>query len=103
MTAGGVQSVDTGMDAASLTSRRKSTMVVMTYRTAGSRRHLSSSPFNQERAEVVAEVYHVDDRVTHDRFGLGRLVGLEGSTAVRVDFGSHQQRVTLPCRQMTKL
>ncbi len=78
-------------------------MTVMTYRTAGSRRHLSSSPFNQERVEVVAEVYEVHDRVTHDRFGLGRLVGVEGSTAVRVDFGSHQQRIPLPCRQMTKL
>lgn len=49
------------------------------------------------------EVYEVSDRVTHDRFGLGRLIGIEGSAAVRVDFGSHQQRITLPCRQMTKL
>ena len=51
----------------------------------------------------MAEVYEVDDRVVHDRYGLGRLVKVEGERAVHVDFGSHLQRVLLPCRQMTKL
>ena len=75
---------------------------MMSSSAATPRRSFPNSPFNKEPIEV-AEVYEVDDRVVHDRYGLGRLTKVEGERAVHVDFGSHLQRVLLPCRQMTKL
>jgi hypothetical protein len=74
---------------------------VMKPRSAAQRRHLSSSPFNA-RPEPVVEQFAVGDRVTHDKYGLGRIVGEEGA-AVSVDFGSHQVRVVSPFHKLTKL
>ena len=48
------------------------------------------------------EVFVVDDRVTHDKFGLGRVI-VEEDMAVVVDFGSEQVRITSPYRRLTKL
>lgn len=42
------------------------------------------------------------DRVVHDKYGLGRVVGQEDA-AVAVDFGSHQVRVASPFHKLTKL
>ncbi len=42
------------------------------------------------------------DRVVHDKYGLGRIVGQE-EAAVAVDFGSHQVRVVSPFHKLTKL
>ncbi|RKE22191.1 hypothetical protein [Streptomyces sp. TLI_171] len=66
------------------------------------RRHLPTSPF---KAPVEAPRKHFDvgDRVTHDSFGLGRVTGVEGESAVLVDFGSHLERVTQPFTGMYKL
>jgi len=75
---------------------------VMSSSFATPRRSFPNSPFTKDPVEA-AEVYDVDDRVVHDRYGLGRLTKIEGERAVHVDFGSHLQRVLLPCRQMTKL
>ena len=39
------------------------------------RRHLATSPFNKPSApEPPPEQYAVQDQVTHDRYGLGRVV-----------------------------
>ncbi len=73
----------------------------MNTRSAVQRRHLASSPFNV-RPEQVVEEFAVDDRVNHDKYGLGRVVGREDA-AVTVDFGGQQVRVVSPYTKMTKL
>ena len=41
--------------------------------------------------------------VTHDRYGLGRIILVEGDTAVVVDFAPRKVRITTPFARMTKL
>jgi hypothetical protein len=65
------------------------------------RRHLASSPFRPD-PEPIIEQYALDDLVSHDSFGLGRVVRLETS-AVIVDFGSQTVRVTSPFSKMARL
>ncbi|WP_438490365.1 hypothetical protein [Streptomyces sp. S186] len=36
------------------------------------------------------------DRVSHDRYGLGKIIGVECETAMLVDFGSHEVRIVSP-------
>jgi hypothetical protein len=70
---------------------------------AASRRHLATSPFNKQAVtEPPAEQYAVHDQVTHDRYGLGRIVTVEDA-AVTVDFGSRLVRIKTPCPKMGKL
>ena len=66
-------------------------------------RVLPGSPFNVTRSAVPAECFAVDDRVSHDRHGLGRVVALEGDALVCVDFGSEVRRISLPNPKLTKL
>ena len=57
---------------------------------AGSRRHLASSPFKPPVPEVV-ETFVVDERVTHDKYGMGRVEEVSGvgeSAMSLIDFGS---------------
>jgi hypothetical protein len=70
-------------------------------RSAGQRRHLASSPF-QPAPEQVVEQYEVEDRVTHDRYGLGRVVNVE-EAAVTVDFGAQTVRLVSPFNKLEKL
>lgn len=78
-------------------------MVVMKPASAVSRRRPPGSPFTTAVAPPV-EIYAVDDRVTHDRHGLGRIVSVEtDEVAVVVDFGSSRMRVVRPFSQLTKL
>jgi hypothetical protein len=49
----------------------------------------------------VIEVYEVDDRVTHDAAGLGRVVS--GNVAVVVQFGMQRIRIQTPFTKLTKL
>ncbi|MFJ9843320.1 hypothetical protein ACIRYZ_23185 [Kitasatospora sp. NPDC101155] len=67
-------------------------------------RHLPTSPF-KARVEAPRKHFAVGDRVTHDRYGLGRAIGVEGDSdiAVLVDFGSRQERITQPYTGMFKL
>ena len=67
------------------------------------RRHLPSSPFNVPAVEVPVVLYAIKDRVTHDQYGLGSVIGVEEEIAVLVDFGSRQVRITTPCAKMHKL
>lgn len=68
---------------------------------ARGRRHLASSPF-APAPEIVVECYALDDRVSHDVYGLGRVVGMEAS-AVTVDFGSRRVRIASPFPRMERL
>jgi hypothetical protein len=45
----------------------------------------------------------VQDRVTHDKYGLGRVMSVEDDTALVIDFGTQQIRITTPCAKLTKL
>lgn len=73
----------------------------MNTKPARPRRYHPGSPF-QAPPEQTVEEFAVDDRVTHDKHGLGRVVAA-GSDAVIVDFGSHQVRVPTPFTKLTKL
>jgi hypothetical protein len=72
---------------------------------AFTRRRLPNSPFNSpvplQASE--AERYSVEDKVTHDRYGLGTIIGVEEGVSVLVDFRSHKQRLKTPCSKLVKL
>ena len=68
-----------------------------------SRRFLSTSPFGPPPAAPPAEQFAVRDQVTHDTYGLGRVIGVEVDTALVVDFGSCRVRIVTPCAKLTKL
>ncbi|MER5352055.1 hypothetical protein ABT093_17215 [Kitasatospora sp. NPDC002551] len=71
---------------------------------AAGRRPLPTSPF-KPRAKAPPKHFAVGDRVTHDTYGLGRVIDAEGDgeTAVLVDFGSRQERIPHPYTAMFKL
>jgi hypothetical protein len=66
------------------------------------RRHLPGSPFNAPAAVRPAETFAVHDQVTHDKYGLGVILGVEDD-AVLVDFRPQQRQIPLPCAKLTKL
>ena len=68
---------------------------------AGVRRHLASSPF-QPDPEPTIEQYAVNDLVSHDSYGVGRVIQLEAD-AVTVDFRSQKVRIKSPYHKMAKL
>lgn len=68
---------------------------------AAKRRRPPGSPFTDPVAPAV-ESYAVNDRVTHDRVGLGRVIAVEDD-AVIVAFGSQRLRVMTPFIKLTKL
>ena len=71
---------------------------------AAPRRPLPGSPFNvPEVPRPPAESYSVSDQVTHDKYGLGTVIGVEAGVGLLVDFGSHKQRIKMPCNKLTKL
>ncbi len=70
-------------------------------RTEAQRRHLASSPFQPQPAQVIEE-FALGDRVIHDKYGLGRVVGVE-EAAVTADFGADTVRLTSPYPKLTKL
>jgi hypothetical protein len=70
---------------------------------AASRRYFPTSPFGPPSAASPAEQFAVQDQVTHDTYGLGRVIGVEDDTALVVNFGSCRVRLTTPCAKLTKL
>jgi hypothetical protein len=50
----------------------------------------------------VVEQYVLDDRVTHDSHGLGRVVRVDAG-GVTVDFHNQTIRIATPFRKMSKL
>lgn len=73
----------------------------MSVRTS-TRRPLPTSPFKQLSTPSV-EAFSINDRITHDRHGLGRVVLLESASVVHVAFGSQVRRITLPNPKVTRL
>jgi hypothetical protein len=68
---------------------------------AGPRRHLATSPFRPD-PEPIIEQYSVDDMVSHDSYGMGRVIQVEAA-AVTVDFRSQTVRITSPFHKMSRL
>ena len=66
------------------------------------RRPLPGSPFNTPTAPQPVEQFAAQDLVTHDRYGLGRVVSTEADT-VLVDFGTAKYRISRPYTKLTKL
>ncbi len=66
---------------------------------------MPTSPFKNRTQVAPRKHFVVGDRVTHDGFGLGRVIAVEGGgdIAVLVDFGSRQERLTPPFSAMYKL
>jgi hypothetical protein len=77
----------------------------MTVSGPAKRRIIPGSPFNVPPAHTEQpEHYAISDRVTHDKHGLGTVIGIKGDTEVTVDFGSNVARhFTLPNAKLTKL
>jgi hypothetical protein len=70
---------------------------------AAARRFLPTSPFNAPPAAPPAGQFAVQDQVTHDTYGLGRIIGVEDDTALVIDFGSRQERIMTLCAKLTRL
>jgi len=78
-------------------------LVTMSPYPAGPRRHLATSPFNAPDPEPPAERFAAGDKVTHDKYGLGTVTGVEQGLALVIDFGSHVQRILTPSAKLSKL
>jgi hypothetical protein len=78
-------------------------MVLMKPVRAAPRRFLPGSPFNILPVESPVEQFAVRDQVTHDKYGLGRVVLVEDEDAVIVVFGSRKIRILSPFDRLTKL
>ena len=70
---------------------------------AWNRRHLPTSPFKPPPEEPPPEQYEVDDLVTHDKYGLGRVTAVEDDASIVVDFSPRRVRIAPPFARMTKL
>ncbi|MFD3331491.1 hypothetical protein ACFWV1_02390 [Streptomyces sp. NPDC058700] len=66
------------------------------------KRFLPTSPFKAP-ATPPPKQFAVGDQVTHDVYGLGRVIGIEEGIAAVVDFSSTQQRIPSPYAKMSKL
>ncbi len=75
----------------------------MTSPRAAPRRHLANSPFNVPVIDTPVEQFAIHDRVTHDRYGLGSVIGIEADIAVLVDFDGQPVRITSPYPKLSKL
>jgi hypothetical protein len=78
-------------------------LVLMKPARAASRRFLPGSPFNALPVDPPVEQFTVRDQVTHDKYGLGRVVLVEDDDAVIVCFGSRKVRIFSPFARLTKL
>lgn len=73
----------------------------MNSRSVARRPSLPASPFTAPVAPEI-EQFSVNDLLTHDRHGMGRVVGL-GTNQVHVDFGSEVRTIHLPSSKVTRL
>jgi len=70
---------------------------------ATTRRLLPTSPFKPPAAPPPADQFVVEDLVTHDTYGLGRVVRIEEDIALLIDFGAVQKRILTPCAKLRRL
>ncbi|MBV9092631.1 MAG: hypothetical protein JO132_01940 [Streptosporangiaceae bacterium] len=72
-------------------------------RARAARRVLPTSPFGAPPSAPPAGQFAVRDQVTHDKYGLGRVISIEDDTTLIIDFGPRRVRITTPCAKLTKL
>jgi len=41
--------------------------------------------------------------VTHDKYGLGRVISVDDDATLVIDFGVRRMRITMPCAKLAKL
>jgi hypothetical protein len=94
-----------GVDAAPLAHDRPGRRILVGMKSSrgGARRHLPTSPFAAPPAPPPVEQFAIDDRVSHDKYGLGVVVGVEEDSAVLVDFGTQKVRIPAPYPKLFKL
>ncbi len=78
-------------------------MILMKPSRAAARRYLPGSPFNTPPAPRQVKQFAVHDQVTHDQYGLGRVISVEDEIAVLVDFGTRRERISAPYAKLTRL
>ncbi len=76
-------------------------MGVMATSSGNPRPRHANSPF-QPHQEPAVEEFALDDRVSHDTYGMGKIVGVDAS-GLTVDFSGRTVRITTPFRKMTKI
>ena len=62
---------------------------------------MATSPF-QADPEPIIEQYAINDLVSHDTYGMGRVVHVE-ATAVTVDFRPQRVRIMRPFHKMARI
>ncbi|WP_030173403.1 hypothetical protein [Spirillospora albida] len=67
------------------------------------RRHLPTSPFQPPAPAPPAKEFELEDQVTHDKYGLGRVLAVEAGRAVLVDFGTRKVKILAPFAKLYKL
>ena len=78
------------------------TLLVMKPARAATRRYLPTSPFAPPVVPPAGQ-FAMQDQVTHDKYGLGRVIGVEDDAALVIDFGSCQVRIMTPFAKLTRL
>ena len=78
-------------------------LVVMEPARAATRRLLPTSPFGPAPPAPPAEQFAEEDQVTHDKYGLGRVISIQDDATLVIDFGACRMRITLPCAKLAKL
>jgi hypothetical protein len=78
-------------------------LVMMKPAHAATRRFLPTSPFGPAPSAPPAEQFAEHDQVTHDKYGLGRVVTVQDEAALVIDFGAQRMRITMPCAKLAKL
>lgn len=64
-------------------------------------RHLATSPF-RPKVEPIIETFEAGDLVSHDSYGMGRVVNVEAA-AVTVDFRPRLVRIPSPYANLGKI
>lgn len=70
---------------------------------AATRRLLPTSPFSAAPPAPPAEQFAEQDQVTHDKYGLGRVISVQDDATLIIDFGACRVRITMPCAKLAKL
>ena len=70
---------------------------------AVTRRLLPTSPFGPAPPAPPAEEFAEQDQVTHDRYGLGRVISVPDDATLDIDFGGRRVRITVPCAKLARL